>query len=158
MTNVASGTTNQTQCVIDKGGIPLFIKLLSENKPGIAEQAVWAIGNIAGDCIFYRDTILKSGGLEPLIRIVQNTTDKSLIKQGAWAISNLCRGSPLPKYDFVKASIPTLCQVLKMGLIDDKDILADCCWAISYLTEGAKSKIQKVIETGVVPAIVKIII
>ena len=70
LTNVASGTTYQTQTIIDKGGIPLFIKLLSENRPGIAEQAVWAIGNIAGDCTFYRDTILKAGGLEPLIRVV----------------------------------------------------------------------------------------
>lgn len=56
----------------------------------------------------------------------------------------------------IKPAIPTLCQVLKLGVIDDKDILADCLWAVSYLTEGQKSKIQKVIETGVVPSIVKI--
>ena len=156
LTNIASGTTNQTQCVIDKGGIPLFIKLLSDSNPGIAEQAVWAIGNISGDCVFYRDTILKSGGLEPLVRLIQNTTDKVMIKQGAWALSNLCRGSPLPKYEFVKSAVATICQVVKLGIIDDKEILADCCWALSYLTEGQKSKIQRVVETGVIPSIVKI--
>ena len=67
---IASGTTQQTQTIIDKGAIPLFVKLLSENRPGIAEQAIWAVGNIAGDCAYYRDAVLKAGGMEPLIRIV----------------------------------------------------------------------------------------
>lgn len=38
LTNVASGTSQQTQTIIDKGGIPLFVKLLSSVHPEVAEQ------------------------------------------------------------------------------------------------------------------------
>lgn len=37
LTNVASGTTQQTQTIIDKGGIALFCKLLSSPYTDIAE-------------------------------------------------------------------------------------------------------------------------
>ncbi len=35
LTNVASGTTIQCQSIIDKGGIPLFVDLLTSNNVGI---------------------------------------------------------------------------------------------------------------------------
>lgn len=65
---------------------------------GIVEQAIWAIGNIASDCVFYRDTIIRSGGLLNLVDVIQKTNDDSILKHGSWALSNLCRGNPLPKY------------------------------------------------------------
>jgi hypothetical protein len=37
---------------------------------GIVEQAIWAIGNISSDCVFYRDTIIRSGGLSNLVYVV----------------------------------------------------------------------------------------
>jgi len=67
LTNVASGTTIQCQSIIDKGGIPLFVDLLKSTNMGIVEQAIWAIGNISSDCVFYRDTIIRSGGLINLV-------------------------------------------------------------------------------------------
>lgn len=95
---MASGTTQQTQSIIDKGGIYLFVKLLSSPYRDIAEQAVWAIGNIAGDCTQYRDLILRVGGVDPLIQIMENATNKSTIKHCTWSLSNLCRGKPIPEF------------------------------------------------------------
>ena len=82
------------------------------------DQAVWAIGNLSGDCVAYRDKIIQSGALEQLIKIVNNTKDKNLIRQIAWTISNLCRGVPLPKYDLVKNGIVQLCFIVKSGYLD----------------------------------------
>jgi importin subunit alpha-6/7 len=155
LTNVASGTTIQCQSIIDKGGIPLFVELLRSQNAGIVEQAIWAIGNISSDCIFYRDNIIRAGGLENLVHVVTTTHEETLIKHGCWALSNLCRGSPLPRYDFVKSSIPVLCKAIASKRLVDKEIIADCCWAISYHSDANKNKIQTVIDSGVVPNIIK---
>jgi hypothetical protein len=37
LTNVASGTSIQTQAIIDKGGIPLFVKLLESQYSIVSE-------------------------------------------------------------------------------------------------------------------------
>ena len=86
--------------------------MLSSSHLEIAEQAIWALGNVAGDCAIYRDMILKSGGLHPLIRLIKEAKKKDTIKHGIWTLSNLCRGRPLPKFELVKDSIPILAHVL----------------------------------------------
>merc|ERR1719222_359788 len=47
ITNIASGTTSHTRCVVEHGGIPAFVNLLSSPNSDVREQAVWALGNIA---------------------------------------------------------------------------------------------------------------
>ena len=152
---MASGTNIQCQSIIDKGGIPLFVELLKSNNSGIVEQAIWAIGNISSDCIFYRDNIIRSGGLQNLVEVVTKTHEEALVKHGCWAISNLCRGSPLPKYDYVRYAVPVLCHCIATGKLVDKEIISDCCWAVSYHSDAKKDKIQAVIDSGVIPNIIK---
>ncbi len=155
LTNVASGTSIQCQSIIDKGGIPLFIDLLKSSNAGILEQAIWAIGNISSDCVFYRDTIIRAGGLVSLVDVVGRTNNETLIKHSCWALSNLCRGSPLPKYELIKSAIPVLCRSIADGRLVDKEIIADSCWAISYHSDASKNKIQVVVESKVIPRIIR---
>ena len=87
---------------------------------GIIEQAIWAIGNISSDCIFYRDNIIRAGGLQNLVEVVTRTHEDALIKHGCWALSNLCRGSPLPRYEHIKFAIPVLCHCIATNKLTDK--------------------------------------
>ncbi|EAR83119.1 importin subunit alpha (macronuclear) [Tetrahymena thermophila SB210] len=155
LTNIASGTTHQTQSIIDKGAIPLFCKLLLSPFQDIAEQAIWAIGNISGDCSVYRDMILKCDGLKPLVNILLNTNDRKTIKHGSWALSNLCRGRPLPDYNLVQEAVKPLCKVLTQET--DSEVLTDSSWAISYLSDGDEDRIQRIIDTGVIPTLIRLI-
>jgi hypothetical protein len=109
LTNIASGTSAQCKYIIDLGGIPLFVELLESSNMKIASQAVWAIGNISSDSTAYRDAIIAAGAIPYLVEVIQRCTIKAFTKHCCWALSNLCRGSPLPKYENVRFAIIALC-------------------------------------------------
>jgi hypothetical protein len=112
------------------------------------EQGVWALGNIAGDSTKYRDILLLKGAMPAFIKLAERSKQKCIIKRTAWAISNLCRGSPLPKYEAVRQGIATLARIILSDVLAD-DELSDCLWAISsHSSEGQKSRIQKLVEVA----------
>lgn len=61
----------------------------------------------------------------------------------------------MPKYDQIKFAIPVLCAAIAQGKINDKEIISDCCWAISYHSDANRNKIQAVIESGVIYKIIQ---
>jgi hypothetical protein len=99
--------------------------------------------------------ILKCGGLEPLLKIINETQKFATLKHGTWDLSNLCRGKPLPDFNLVYRAIPTLAKVIKEST--DPEILTDAVWALSYLSDGDDERIQMVVNTDVVPALVNLL-
>lgn len=69
---------------------------------GTVEQTVWALGNIATDSVASRDSIIKQGGIENIIGVIKTTKNNYIYNHSLWALSNLCRGHPLPKYKYIK--------------------------------------------------------
>ncbi|KAN0053110.1 hypothetical protein ACTA71_012592 [Dictyostelium dimigraforme] len=173
LTNIASGNNRQTQTVIESGSVPIFIQLLcTETTDEVKEQCAWALGNIAGDTVDSRNYLLKSGAMNALIPLLHysegngandnnNNGDNSdrrisLIQNIAWTVSNLCRGKPQPDFSIVSQCLPAINELINVDNLPS-EIYGDLCWALSYLCDGPNTKIQTVIDSGVVPRLVKLL-
>ena len=66
-------------------------------------QAVWALGNIAGDSPACRDLVLNNGALPPLMEQLQEHSKISMLRNATWTMSNFCRGKPQPNFEQVGA-------------------------------------------------------
>eukprot|EP00696_Hemimastix_kukwesjijk_P013647 gnl/Hemi2/27091_TR9099_c0_g1_i1.p1 gnl/Hemi2/27091_TR9099_c0_g1~~gnl/Hemi2/27091_TR9099_c0_g1_i1.p1 ORF type:complete len:494 (-),score=160.48 gnl/Hemi2/27091_TR9099_c0_g1_i1:295-1776(-) len=156
LTNIASGLPEHTKTVVESNAVPVFTMLLQTSQnDDVREQSVWALGNIAGDSVRYRDLVLHNGALTPILSQMSEASRISMLRNATWTLSNLCRGKPQPVFGLVKPALPTLAHLL---FSNDREVLTDACWALSYLSDGDNTRIQQVIEAGVIHRLVELLL
>uniref|UniRef100_A0A8C5GAP6 Importin subunit alpha n=1 Tax=Gouania willdenowi TaxID=441366 RepID=A0A8C5GAP6_GOUWI len=136
------------------GVVERFVEFLKKSS-NCTLQAVWALGNIAGDSALCRDYVLNCNIVPPLLTLLTKSARLTMIRNAVWALSNLCRGkNPPPAFEKVSPCLPVLSRLL---FSSDPDLLADACWALSYLSDGPNDKIQAVIDSGVCRRLVELL-
>ncbi|RNF17425.1 putative importin alpha [Trypanosoma conorhini] len=153
LTNVAAGTTASTIFIVKAGAIPRFVALLGSEHADCRDQGAWGLGNIAGEGVYCRDLLLQNGALPALLALLSDPEQPAgVLRNAVWALSNLTRGKPSPPLEQVSIALPTLSKLLHH---EEKEIVIDAAWAISYISDGPAERVQAVIDSGVVPRVVE---
>lgn len=156
LTNVSSGAPDQTCAVVNADGVTNLIALLSLPNIELQEQAMWGLGNIAGDNHHFRDIVLERGGLDAAIACFRPgaVLRISFVRQTAWAIGNMLRGKPKAAREDTRKVLPLLNDFLSIW---DEEVLCDALWALSHYSDGPNDIIQDVIDSGVLVKVVPLL-
>ncbi|KAF8080468.1 hypothetical protein N665_0940s0004 [Sinapis alba] len=123
--NIVSGNTQQTQCVISCGAIPIIAKLLTQNyKKSIRRDACCTIANITAGIKEHIQIVIDANLIPSLVHLAQNA-EFDIKKEALWAISNATRGGSNDqiKYLVEQSCIKPLCDIL---LCPDTTIISVC--------------------------------
>lgn len=151
ITNIASGSSEQTKIIVEFGAAPLLIDMLSENDEEIIDQAVWALGNISGESEKMRNMIIFSNATEVVSKIgILLSGDKKYIKilrNITWLLSNLNRGqNPPPPIESILLSIPLLEKLVQN---EDAEVLTDALWTVNYISEFSVDSANAIISSSI---------
>ncbi|AFM99438.1 putative armadillo/beta-catenin-like repeat domain-containing protein [Encephalitozoon hellem] len=150
ITNISSGTTQQTKVVIDCGAVPLLIQMLLDTNDAVLDQSVWALGNIAGDSEGMRDIILETGALDTvlglLLKLHESAIHIKIVRNLTWLLSNLNRGrNPPPNEQDMRKSLEVLFKLIN---IRDPEVVSDAYWALSYIVDVSIQCSDAVLSSG----------
>eukprot|EP00511_Aplanochytrium_stocchinoi_P001499 CAMPEP_0204842746 /NCGR_PEP_ID=MMETSP1346-20131115/47571_1 /ASSEMBLY_ACC=CAM_ASM_000771 /TAXON_ID=215587 /ORGANISM="Aplanochytrium stocchinoi, Strain GSBS06" /LENGTH=522 /DNA_ID=CAMNT_0051981767 /DNA_START=52 /DNA_END=1617 /DNA_ORIENTATION=- len=153
LTNI--GSSDLTFTIVEAGILPHLVVLLKSPAADVREQAVWCLGNIAGDKSEFRDMVLTSpGALEGLLLNMQNPSGVAMQRNVAWTLSNLCRGKPPTDLSLIQPVLPLFSHTLKS--CEDIETLIDVAWACSYVSDGTNERIQALIELDLCTTLVQL--
>jgi len=160
LTNMASSDNPRyTAQIVTSGGIPPIIAVLQNSSYPLQEQALWALGNIAGESAEMRDLLVSEDTcLASLVTVSRQRFSaqcgseeefESMLRTLSWSVSNFCRHFHLEK-THCRQLVECLYHLLRQreeprqarqhlgaALSSDAEIETNIGWSFSYLTNDA---------------------
>jgi importin subunit alpha-1 len=159
-----SGTPQQTEVVLKEDPIPALIAHFSCSDAAVAEQAIWAIGNLLGESPKLRDELLVKHDVmtrlliyigDQLLSANNGGSSISALRNSVWATSNAVRGKPLPKLELVAPAIPVLASLISHS---DLDVRIYALWTLGYICEDGRGNSLDLLVScsNIVPTIISL--
>eukprot|EP00923_Selenidium_pygospionis_P059532 GHVN01104758.1.p1 GENE.GHVN01104758.1~~GHVN01104758.1.p1 ORF type:complete len:532 (+),score=107.24 GHVN01104758.1:88-1683(+) len=154
ITNICSGTSDQTRVVISSGAIPVLLQQLHSPAVDVMQQVVWALGNIAGDGPEFREVLFNCEIVTHILSLFQPNQNADIMALATWVVSNLCRQDTSKQCNLprVEPLIRLLVSVLDSE--NNTPMISDACWGLSYNVAGGDTAIDYVIQMGAVPKLI----
>ncbi|KAG8985296.1 hypothetical protein FRB90_004826 [Tulasnella sp. 427] len=161
VTNIASGSSQQTCSVVEAGAIPSLRRLATAANEELAETAVLALGNITADSAALRDAVEKQGCVETILDILQNDTSADKVRRKAlWVIACYLNPGLTPKLSLerAKVALPSIIKSIQETLPTpgNMDALRYAIEALDRICRLDLSRLD-LIQTGIVPKLVQLI-
>ncbi|KAH9688160.1 Importin subunit alpha-1a [Citrus sinensis] len=164
---LSAETSPQIEEVIQSGIVPRFVEfLMREDYPRLQYKAARALSNVASGNSENTKVVIDHGAVPILVKLLASSSD-DVREQAVWALANVAGDSPacrdlvlseealIPLLAQVSPALPALAQLVHSN---DKEVMTDACWALSYLSDGTNEKIQAVIEAESIKKVVSWII
>ncbi|CEP17813.1 hypothetical protein [Parasitella parasitica] len=154
VTNVAAGTTEQTNAIINAGFVDLLLDCMQKSGTlDLKAQAAWALGNIAGESPNYREELMKKGFTHAIVKVLEkvyrDTYDEaqdysfpngkirfpdedcySNVEALLWALSNMSRGG-FQVAEFYQNYLPMFKVFSDFIIFDYTKLEIEICWGLS---------------------------
>lgn len=149
--NVTSGNADQTRNVVEAGALKVFARILrSEHATeDIREQCVWAIANVVGDDVQYRDMCLKNNICASLLAQFERSPTIQFASTLIWCLSNFFR-VPLQEshYGVARSTIRFLEHAILRDEKNCSNLVADAAWAFAYVTNYTDHPFHDVVASN----------
>ncbi|KAL9643891.1 hypothetical protein ABK040_013302 [Willaertia magna] len=121
--------------VLESGILPILVNFLSFNaQPLLQFESVWAITNIASGKSFHTETVVNSGVVPTLIKLLQSPCD-DVVEQSIWALGNIAGdSSKFRDYVLKLGALQPLLQIIANN--PKITILRNAAWTLSNFCRG----------------------
>ncbi|KAJ3451982.1 importin subunit alpha [Anaeramoeba flamelloides] len=156
ISNLCSGTHEECKYIVDLDAIPLFFNHLSSKDANIVEQAVWALGNVVGDCKEFRDLVLNQPNcFKTIIGLFSiKHINMDIIQNIIWILSTMCSYKPRLEYSKTLELIPIFSRLINHR---NNGIVVDCLYGLQYISDGDSKNIKEILQQGCVPTLIQLL-